>query len=152
MFLFSQVTTTDDYVGHLLPGLLVLGTAMGLIFPTSVSAATLGVRREDAGVASALVNTTQQVGSAIAVAVFNSVATTAAADYLAAHLPPTPAVLADAAVHSYAIVFASASVIFLIGAVVTALLNRSGVPGAVAADGAGESSLPEAVEPGTIVA
>ena len=156
MFLFAQVTTTDDYVGHLLPGLLVLGTAMGLIFPTSVSAATLGVRREDAGVASALVNTTQQVGSAIAVAVFNSVATTAAADYLAAHLPPTPAVLADAAVHSYAIVFASASVIFLIGAVVTALLNRSGIPGATASGadehGAGESSLPEAVEPGTIVA
>ena len=53
--------------------------------------------------------------------------------------------------HSYALVFGSASVIFLVGAVVTALLNRSGVPGAIAHD-AGESSVPEAVEPGTIVA
>ena len=154
MFLFTHVTTTDDYAGHLLPGLIILGAGLGLIFPTSVSAATLGVRREDAGVASALVNTTQQVSGAIAVAVFNTVATTAVSDYLAAHVPPTAAVLADAAVHSYTLVFGWAAVLFLVGAVVTAALNRSGIPGATASATApvSEPTAREDVEPGTIVA
>src|ERR1700712_2416601 len=98
MLLFTQISTKDDYVGHLLPGLLILGAGLGLLFPTNVSSATLGVRREDAGVASALVNTVQQVGGTIAVAVFNTVATTAATDYVKTH-GLTPTVLADAAVH-----------------------------------------------------
>ncbi len=155
MILFAQITVKDEYVGHLLPGLLILGAGLGLLFPTNVSSATLGVRREDAGVASALVNTVQQVGGTVAVAVFNTVATTAAVNYLKNHAP-TPTVVADAAVHSYSIVFVCSAILYLVGAVITASLNRSGLPGARLAElqGAaeGERSVREAAEPGTITA
>jgi EmrB/QacA subfamily drug resistance transporter len=154
MLLFSQITTADDYVGHLLPGLIILGAGLGILFPTNVNSATLGVRREDAGVASALVNTVQQVGGTIAVAVFNTVATTAATNYLTSHVP-SPGVIADAAVHSYSIVFTSAAVLYVVGAVLTATINRSGLPSArfatTSGAGNGESSLPVGAEPGTIV-
>jgi EmrB/QacA subfamily drug resistance transporter len=153
MLLFSHITTADDYVGHLLPGLIILGVGLGILFPTNVNSATLGVRREDAGVASALVNTVQQVGGTIAVAVFNTVATTAATTYLATRVP-SPAVIADAAVHSYSIVFTCAAILYVVGAILTAALNRSGLPGdhIAAAAAPGESIVQEAQEPGTIVA
>ena len=58
-----------------------------------------------AGVASAMVNTSQQVGGSIGTALLNTLAATAATDYVAAHTPPTEAVLADAAIHSYAVAY-----------------------------------------------
>jgi EmrB/QacA subfamily drug resistance transporter len=154
MLLFSQITTKDDYAGHLLPGLIILGAGLGILFPTNVNSATLGVRREDAGVASALVNTVQQVGGTIAVAVFNTVATTAATAYLVSRIP-SPSVIADAAVHSYSIVFTCAAALYVVGAVLTASINRSGLPsvGMIATSDApkAESSRPQVAEPGTIV-
>jgi Na+/melibiose symporter-like transporter len=128
--LLTRITTSDDYSGHILPSLIILGTGLGLVLPASVSAATFGARGQDAGVASALVNTFQQVGGAVTIAIFNTVATTAVAGYLVGRTP-TPAVLADAAVHSYTIVFVWVAVMFLLGAVGTALFSRSGNPTAI---------------------
>ena len=71
---------------------MVIGFAMGTIMPASMQTATLGVDRQFAGVASAMVNTSQQVGGSIGTALLNTLAATAAADYLAAHTPVTPAV------------------------------------------------------------
>jgi hypothetical protein len=87
----------------------------------------------DQGVASATVNTTQQIGGAISTALLNSLANAAALTYAAAHLSD-PLVQADAALHSYDTAFWWSAGFFAVGAVVTALLfRRKGVGGAVLA-------------------
>ena len=61
MILFAQLTPDAAYVSNILPGLLLTGVGMGCVFAPAFSTATLGVKNSDAGVASAMVNTSQQV-------------------------------------------------------------------------------------------
>ena len=62
MTYLTQLTVTSSYVGGVLPALLILGLGFGMIFAPAINTATAGVPRQDSGVASALVNTMQQVG------------------------------------------------------------------------------------------
>ncbi len=62
----------------MLPGLLVIGAGMGCIFAPAFGTATLGVQRHEAGVASAMVNTSQQVGGSIGTALLSTIFATAA--------------------------------------------------------------------------
>jgi hypothetical protein len=92
--------------------------------PAAMQTATLGVDRQFAGVASAMVNTSQQVGGSIGVALLNTLAATAATDYLAANQPITASVAAQAAIASYTTAFWWSAGIFAFGAVVTGALFR----------------------------
>ena len=82
--------------------------------------------RTDSGVASALVNTCQQVGGSIGTALLNTIAASALASYLVMH-GHSPSALAGAAVHSYVVAFWVSAAIFAGSAVVCALVLRSGV-------------------------
>ncbi|MCS0498421.1 MFS transporter [Protaetiibacter mangrovi] len=124
MVLLTGLDADSSYAPHILVPLMVLGTAMGTIMPGSMQTATLGVDRSFAGVASALVNTSQQVGGSIGTALLNTLAATAAADYLAAHVPVTPEIAADAAIHSYATAYWWGAGFFAVGAVMSALVFR----------------------------
>jgi EmrB/QacA subfamily drug resistance transporter len=115
---------SSTYAAHVMPGLMVIGFAMGTIMPASMQTATLGVDREFAGVASAMVNTSQQVGGSIGTALLNTLAATAAADYLAAHAPVTEAVAGQAAIASYSTAYWWGAGFFAVGAVLSALLFR----------------------------
>ena len=117
----------------MLPGLLLIGLGLGLVFGCAMSTSTSGAGPEDAGVASAMVNTTQQVGGSIGTALLNTIAASALTAYIAAH-GRTPETLAAASVHSYVVSFTVVLVIFLVGAVVTALVLPSGVPRTAPAD------------------
>ena len=97
---------------------------MGSIMPASIQTATLGVDRHFAGVASALVSTSQQVGGSIGTALLNTLAAGVATAYVASHLPLTPAVANQAAVNSYTLVYWVAAGIFLGGGILAALLFR----------------------------
>jgi len=66
--LLAQVDASSAYALHILPGLMIMGAGMGLTFATAMSNATYGVSPADAGVASAMVNTSQQVGGSIGTA------------------------------------------------------------------------------------
>ncbi|MFB2582742.1 MFS transporter [Herbiconiux sp. P15] len=112
------------YITDVMPPLMILGLAMGTIMPASIQTATLGVDRRFAGVASAMVNTSQQVGGSIGTALLNTLAATAAADYVASHLPADATVAAEAAVHSYATAYWWGAGFFAVGAVIAALLFR----------------------------
>jgi hypothetical protein len=92
--------------------------------PASMQTATLGVDRQFAGVASAMTNTSQQVGGSIGTALLNTLAATAATGYVASHLPPTPAIAAAAAVNGYTTAFGWSAVFFALGLVIAALLFR----------------------------
>jgi hypothetical protein len=91
-----------------------------------MNTATYGAAPEDAGVASAMVNTCQQIGGSIGTALLNTIAASALASYLATH-GTSPAATASAAVHSYVVVFWVSAAIFAGAAVVCGLVLPPGV-------------------------
>lgn len=145
MLLLTRLTLDSTYAADVLPALMVLGFAMGSIMPASMQTATLGVDRQFAGVASAMVNTSQQVGGSIGTALLNTLAATAATDFVASNLPASPEVLADAAVHSYSTAYFWGAGFFLVGAILSALLFRRRGHGVSLHNP--EGSAPAAAEP-----
>ncbi|MFC9546862.1 MFS transporter [Streptomyces sp. NPDC056956] len=86
MLLLTQLEIGSAYASLLLPGMLLLGLGMGTAFMPAMSLATLGVEPRDSGVASAMVNTSQQVGGAIGTALLNTIAASATTAYVADHI------------------------------------------------------------------
>ena len=117
---FSQVHPDSTYLLHLLPAELMVSLGMGTAFVPLSSTALIGVEASDAGVASALVNTTQQTGGSLGVALLNTVAASATTGYLASHHGGR-SVFAAAAVHGYTTAF-TISAGLLLGAAAVALL------------------------------
>jgi len=124
MLLLTRLDLDSSYVPNILFPLMIVGFAMGTIMPASMQTATLGVDRQFAGVASAMVNTSQQVGGSIGTALLNTLAATAATDYLASHSPVTEAIGAQAAIASYSTAYLWGAGFFAFGAVLSALLFR----------------------------
>jgi EmrB/QacA subfamily drug resistance transporter len=137
LFWFSFLSPGSSYAGHVLGPLILMGLGMGTAMSTSINTATLGVDPHDAGVASASVNTMQQVGGSVGTALLSSIAGTATAAALAvAGTSPRAATLAG-----YDRAFVVASVIFLVGAVVCGSLVPAGRPHATPTT-AGARELP----------
>ncbi|CAN5328374.1 MFS transporter [soil metagenome] len=124
MIYLTHLDLHSTYAADLLPPLMILGFGMGTTMPTAMQTATLGVDRQFAGVASAMVNTSQQVGGSIGTALLNTLAASAATSYVASHLPATKAVAAEAAIHSYATAYWWSAAFFVAGAIIAALLFR----------------------------
>src|SRR6202020_1699163 len=121
MAYLTQLTVTSSYAVSVVPALAVMGLGFGMIFAPAINTATAGVARRDSGVASALVNTMQQVGGSIGTAALSTVALTATTSYLVAHHTSRGAA-ATAAVHGYTVAFTVSATLFVIGVVVAALL------------------------------
>jgi EmrB/QacA subfamily drug resistance transporter len=148
MIFLTHLNLQSTYAADVLPALMILGFGMGSIMPASIQTATLGVDRGHAGVASAMVNTSQQVGGSIGTALLNTLAATAATNYVASHLPVSAAVAAEAAVHSYATAYWWGAGFFAFGAVLAALLfRRRGHGGSHVAQPVGSSTTSEPSEP-----
>jgi EmrB/QacA subfamily drug resistance transporter len=125
LLFFTRLTPESSYATHVLPILPVLGIGMGLVFSTSFNTATAGVARHDAGVASALVNTMQQVGGSVGTALLSTIAAQSTTSYVKAHLSEgARAAAANGAVHGYTVAFFTSGLIFLVGAVLIFLLVR----------------------------
>jgi len=138
MLLLARIGVHSGYATHVLPGLIVMGLGIGVVFATAMQTAVSGVESHDAGVASAMVNTVQQVGGSIGIALLGTIAGNAASGYLAGRGAPTPALLEAAAVHSYATTFWSAAAILAFGAALVAAVLKPGVPGPAAQTAAAE--------------
>jgi len=121
-----------SYATAVLPTLVAMGAGLGLVFAPAMSTGTLGVEPHDAGVASATVNTSQQVGGAIGTALLSTLATSAANSYLAG-ARPSAALIAHATVHGYTTAFAWSAAIFALGAVLAMVVFRRGAPQAAPA-------------------
>jgi Major Facilitator Superfamily len=123
MLLFTQLSTSSSYGTGVLPGLLVIGVGMGCIFAPTFSAATLGVAPNESGIASAMVNTSQQVGGSIGTSLLSTIYASAVAGYVATHLHRG---LASAAqVHGDTTAFWWATGIFGLGFLLTLLIMPS---------------------------
>ncbi|WP_353944184.1 MFS transporter [Streptomyces sp. HUAS MG91] len=104
LLILTQLDVDSSYVSHVLPAELILGLGMGLTFMPVFSTATSGVRPQDAGVTSAMVNTSQQVGGSLGTALLNTIATSATGSYIASHLTDPSKkdqVVAAGIVHGY---------------------------------------------------
>src|SRR5215203_5373842 len=77
---FTQVSVGGSYIGDLLPGFLLIAIGLGFSFVPISIAALAGVQPAEAGLASGLINTSQQVGGALGVAVLSTIATTTTSD------------------------------------------------------------------------
>jgi EmrB/QacA subfamily drug resistance transporter len=126
VILASQLGLTTNYAAVILPALLVIGIGLGLVFGCGLNTATYGAAAVDAGVASAMVNTCQQVGGSIGTALLNTIAASALSSYLVTH-GTSAAAEANGAVHSYVVAFWVAAGIFAGSAVVCALVLKSGL-------------------------
>jgi EmrB/QacA subfamily drug resistance transporter len=124
MTYLTQLTVTSSYAGGILPALLIMGLGFGMIFSPAINTATAGVQRQDSGVASALVNTMQQVGGSIGVSALSTIVLSATTSYLAAHHtgPLAPAV---AATHGDTVAFAVSAGIFGAGVIISIVLLPS---------------------------
>jgi EmrB/QacA subfamily drug resistance transporter len=121
MLMFSGLTPTSAYASKVLPGLVITGLAMGLVFAPAFSTATLGVRSSDAGIASAMVNTSQQVGGSIGTALLSTIFASAASSFAAGHAHAAN-LAANAAVHGYTTAFYWAAGLFGVGLLLALLI------------------------------
>jgi EmrB/QacA subfamily drug resistance transporter len=136
MYLLTNLGISSGYTSHVLPSMILLGVGLGLVFAPGFSLATFGVDASDSGVASATVNTMQQVGGSVGTALLNTIAASAGASYASSHVAEATKaggaqlLQANAAIQSYTTAFWWASAIFALGAVLTAIVLRSGIPAA----------------------
>ncbi|MBO9519894.1 MAG: MFS transporter [Nocardioidaceae bacterium] len=111
--LFSQISVGGSYVGDLLPGMVVMSLGMGAVFVAVINGANAGVPAEQAGLAAALLNSSQQVGGALGLAVLSAIATSLTNDRLeSGALPP------DALVHGFQRGLLVGSIFMLAGALI----------------------------------
>jgi EmrB/QacA subfamily drug resistance transporter len=80
---FTQVSVDGSYVANLLPGFLLVGIGLGFSFVPISIAALAGVQPAEAGLASGLINTSQQIGGALGIAALSTIATSRTDDALA---------------------------------------------------------------------
>jgi EmrB/QacA subfamily drug resistance transporter len=121
LVLFARLPVGGHYFRDLFPGFVIGGLGLALTFiPMSIGALT-GVRAADAGIASGLINTSQQVGGAIGVAAATTIATTFTSHYVHSH-DGTTAFSGPALTHGFQIAFYVLAATAAVGAVLAALL------------------------------
>jgi MFS family permease len=139
--LLTQLGVHSSYLTAIVPGMVVIGAGVGMVLAPAINIATLGLDEEDESVASALVNTMQQVGGSLGLALLSTLAASATVHYLTGK-PHTANVLAHATVHGYTTGFGYAAAIFAAGALITGILLRGKAPSPQAQETSGPE-LPE---------
>jgi EmrB/QacA subfamily drug resistance transporter len=137
MAVLTSLQVDSSYLTHVLPAEVLLGLGVACVMVPAFSTATQGVHPREAGVASATVNTAQQVGGSLGTALLNSIAAGATAGYVAAH---SPSLLEPvrALVHGYSVATEWGTGILLLGALAAAVLIDRGRPGNWASEARGE--------------
>jgi EmrB/QacA subfamily drug resistance transporter len=126
MMLLAFVHDGVEYTTGILPGLLLTGVGLGVIFASTLSSATFGVRAEDSGVASAVLNAAQQIGTSVGVALLTTLSGAATGIFIGTHLVevggmggvPSTHTIALAVIAGYQGVFWLASAAFVAVAIV----------------------------------
>lgn len=144
MLLLTQMHVDSNYWTLILPAELLLGLGMGTSFMPAMSLSTIGVQPQDAGVASAMINTSQQVGGSIGTALLNTIAASATTSWLVSHHSADPR-NPLAAVHGYDVAIWWAVGIMLAASALVFILVNAGRPDHHVVAGAGaeqDASVP----------
>ncbi len=125
LLLLSRIGVDGTYVGDLLPGLLVMSAGLGLTFVPLTLIATANVADEDAGLASGLFNSSQQIGGALGLAILSTIAASQTEGALeSAPATPDAAQRASALVEGFQAAFAGGAALMLLGVVILATYVR----------------------------
>jgi EmrB/QacA subfamily drug resistance transporter len=134
MAVLTSLQVDSSYLTHVLPAEVLLGLGIACVMVPAFSTATQGVDPREAGVASATVNTAQQVGGSVGTALLNSIAAGATAGYIGAH---SPSLMEPALVQGYAVATEWGTGILLLGGLAAAVLINRGRPARRAAEAGG---------------
>ena len=118
MLMLSRVTPETSYTTHVLPALLIMSSGMALVFIPLTSTALHAVSPRDTGVASAMLNTSQQIGGSLGTALLNTVAATAATAYTAANAQLGEKLTPFAMTHGFTVAFKFSAALLFVGAIV----------------------------------
>jgi predicted MFS family arabinose efflux permease len=118
LLMMTRITPETSYTTHVLPSLLIMSSGMALVFIPLTSTSLHGVSSHDTGVASAMVNTSQQIGGSLGTALLNTVAATATTTYAAAHTELGKMVQPFAMTHGFTVAFKFSAALLFVGAVV----------------------------------
>ncbi|MEU6381753.1 MFS transporter [Streptomyces sp. NPDC046909] len=128
MVWLTGLDLNSGYAAHIMPPLIIAGIGMGMIMAPAMSLATDGVAAEDAGVASAAVNTMQQVGGSLGTALLNTLFSSAVTNYIDGKNPKDPMVMAQASLEGYSTAYWWSAAFFAAGLIISVLLYRRGAP------------------------
>ncbi|TPQ16366.1 MFS transporter [Streptomyces sporangiiformans] len=144
MLILTQMEIGSSYAAVVLPAMLLLGLGMGTAFMPAMSLSTHGVEPRDAGVASAMVNTSQQVGGAIGTALLNTIAASATTSYIKDHIAGATStsqqqlVQLQGQVHGYSNAIWFAVGILVLSAAIAFAFVTTGRPDMTSVSGAGD--------------
>ena len=122
----TRITPQTSYTTHVLPAMIVMSFGLALVFIPLSSTALHNVGHDDAGVASALINTSQQVGGSLGTALLNTVAATASAGYAASHASLGKMLMPTALTYGYTRAFIAGAGLLAVAAVVVFFTIRVG--------------------------
>jgi predicted MFS family arabinose efflux permease len=128
LFWLSHITIYSTYWADIAPGITLMGLGMGATFVSVTIGATSGVSRQESGLASGLLNTSQQVGGSLGLAILTGVAVTSTTRYLKGlnlHEAPSNLVKATATVHGFHEGYLIASTFGICASLLAALVIRS---------------------------
>lgn len=125
LLLLTSISVDGTYLVNVLPGILVLSIGLGLTFVPMTLIATTGVQQDDAGLASGLFNSSQQIGGALGLAILATLSANATENALTdGGGAPTPADQAQAAVDGFQVAFATGAGLMILGAIVLFAVTR----------------------------
>lgn len=136
LLLLTRITPTSSYLTHLLPSMVIISSGMALVFIPLTSTSLHNVGNHDAGVASAMVNTSQQIGGSLGTALLNTIAATATANFIKSHQALGQAALPAGMVHGFTRSFVAGAAALVVGAVVLAFFINVGKESVVETEGA----------------
>jgi EmrB/QacA subfamily drug resistance transporter len=122
MIWLTQLRVDSSYPAFILPAFVIMAAGMALVFVPLGNTSLTGVDPHDAGVASAMLNTTQMVGGSLGVALLNTVFTTATASYIRTNGPASAEL---GVVHGYNVAFTVSAVLLAVSALLTFVMIRS---------------------------
>ena len=122
----TRITPQTSYTTHVLPAMIVMSFGLALVFIPLSSTALHNVGHDDAGVASALINTSQQVGGSLGTALLNTVAATATAGYAASHASLGKMLMPTALTYGYTRAFIAGAGLLAVAAIVVFFTIRVG--------------------------
>ncbi|MEN9687340.1 MAG: hypothetical protein RL381_352 [Actinomycetota bacterium] len=137
LLLLTRITPTTSYATHVVPSLIIMSSGMALVFIPLTSTSLHAVSHHDTGVASAMVNTSQQIGGSLGTALLNTVAATATTSFTAANQQLGKALMPTAMVHGFTEAFKYSAALLFIGALVLFFFINIGKESLVETEGVG---------------
>jgi len=137
LLLMTRITPDTSYTTHVLPSLLIMSSGMALVFIPLTSTSLHAVSSHDTGVASAMLNTSQQVGGSLGTALLNTIAATATTSYITANSALGERLPAFATTHGFVVAFRWSAVLLFVGAIVLYFFINVGKDSLVEVEGAG---------------